>query len=121
MKNFKEKRPWGTYENILEEEYCKVKKIVIEPEQSPSYQYHFRRSEIWCIVKGVGEVTLDDKTRNVTAGDVIKVPIECKHRIKNIGTDKLIFIEIQNGDYFGEDDIVRLEDMYGRAQSIDNN
>ena len=115
MENYKEERPWGTFENLLDKKYCKVKEIVIKPNQRPSYQYHFKRSEVWVIVKGTAQVTLDDVTREVSAGDIVEVPIMCKHRIENISPhDDLIFIEIQQGDYFGEDDIVRLEDDYKR-------
>ena len=108
-------RPWGTYTNILEEDYSKVKKIVINPGESPSYQYHFKRSEIWTIVKGTAEVKLNDELQICKVGDVIFVPKEVKHAVKNIGEDELVFIEIQLGEYFGEDDIVRLEDKYGRV------
>ena len=58
--NYKETRPWGTFENLLDTNYCKVKKIVIKPGQAPSYQYHFKRSEVWIIVQGKGELKLDD-------------------------------------------------------------
>tara|TARA_B100000424_G_scaffold268629_1_gene263796 strand:+ start:1158 stop:1499 length:342 start_codon:yes stop_codon:yes gene_type:complete len=107
-------KPWGSYDNILDEEYTKVKKIIIKPNQSPSYQYHFKRSEIWVIVQGIAEIKIDDIITTHTIGDVIKISKEQKHQPKNIGNDDLIFIEIQIGSYFGEDDIVRLEDMYGR-------
>ncbi len=107
-------KPWGSYENILDEEYTKVKKIVIKPDQSPSYQYHFKRSEIWIIVKGVSEIKIDDNVMRHDVGDIIKIPKESKHQVTNIGETDLIFVEIQLGEYFGEDDIVRLEDKYGR-------
>lgn len=107
-------KPWGSYDNILDEEYTKVKKIIIKPNQSPSYQYHFKRSEIWVIVQGIAEIKIDDIITTHTIGDVINISKEQKHQPKNIGNDDLIFIEIQLGSYFGEDDIVRLEDMYGR-------
>ena len=107
-------KPWGSFINILDEKYTKVKKIIIKPDQSPSYQYHHKRSEIWVIVQGNAEVKIDDVTYKHTVGDVIKIDKEQKHQPKNIGEDDLIFIEIQIGSYFGEDDIVRLEDDYGR-------
>jgi len=107
-------RPWGTYQNILEEEYTKVKKIVIKPGESPSYQYHFKRSEVWVIVQGLAEVKVDDEVMTHNIGSVVGIPKEVKHSIKNIGEDDLIFIEVQLGEYFGEDDIIRLEDKYGR-------
>ncbi len=108
-------RPWGTYKNILEEEYTKVKKIVINPGESPSYQYHFKRSEIWVVVKGIGEVKVDGAVFTLSKGQVISIPVEAKHSIKNIGDEELVFIEIQLGESFEEEDIVRLEDKYGRA------
>ena len=110
--NFK---PWGSFINILDEKYTKVKQIVIKPGESPSYQYHHKRSEIWIIVQGIAEVRLNDVTMIHGVGDIIQIPIEAKHQPKNIGDDDLIFIEIQMGEYFGEDDIVRLEDKYGRV------
>tara|TARA_Y100000310_G_scaffold344109_1_gene455161 strand:- start:668 stop:1012 length:345 start_codon:yes stop_codon:yes gene_type:complete len=111
----KENRPWGSFENLLDTDYCKVKQIVIRPGQAPSYQYHYKRSEVWVVVQGSGELKLDDKITDVGVGQIINVPVEAKHQIKNIGDSDLIFIEVQLGDYFGEDDIVRLEDKYGRV------
>ena len=107
-------KPWGTYQNLLDSTECKVKKIVINPDQRPSYQYHFKRSEIWTVVSGVALITIDGIDKEVTEGEVVKIPLEAKHRIKNIGTKDLIFIEVQVGSYFGEDDIIRIEDDYGR-------
>lgn len=109
------KKPWGTYQNILDENFTKVKKIIIKPNQSPSYQYHFKRSEVWVIVKGTCQVKVDDVIHYYREGDVVLIPKKAKHSIKNIGIDDLIFIEVQLGEYFGEDDIVRLEDNYGRV------
>lgn len=113
--NYKENRPWGEFENLLEEDYCKVKKIIIKPGQAPSYQYHYKRSEVWTIVQGEGQLKMNGEISTVKKGDVVNVPVECKHQIKNTGTEDLIFVEVQLGDYFGEDDIVRIEDNYGRA------
>ena len=108
-------KPWGSYQNILDESYTKVKKVVIKPGESPSYQYHFKRNEIWIIVQGLAEVKIDDVIYNYGIGDVINIPVLSKHQPKNIGFDDLIFVEVQLGDYFGEDDIVRLVDNYGRV------
>jgi mannose-6-phosphate isomerase-like protein (cupin superfamily) len=113
--NYKEERPWGSFENILDEDYCKVKTITIQPGQAPSYQYHFKRSEVYVIVQGKASIKLDDVEKEYTVGDVIKVPVLTKHQVKNIGEDNLIFVEVQLGEYFGEDDIVRIDDKYGRA------
>lgn len=108
-------KPWGSYTNLMDEVYTKVKKIVIKPGQAPSYQYHFKRSEIWIIVKGIAEVKIDDNVTSHIVGDIIKIPKEAKHQVTNIGETDLVFVEIQLGEYFGEDDIVRLEDKYGRV------
>lgn len=107
-------KPWGYYIPILEEDYCKVKKILIKSGEAPSYQYHFKRSEIWVVVKGQGEVKIDDQTTKCKVGSVINVPVQAKHQIKNTGTEDLIFIEVQLGESFEESDIVRVEDKYGR-------
>lgn len=112
--NYKEERPWGIFENLLDVDYCKVKEITINPGQAPSYQYHHKREEIWVITGGSGTLTLDDVESSVKVGSVVKVPVGVKHRIRNNGDEKLTFIEVQLGDYFGEDDIVRLEDDYDR-------
>lgn len=108
-------KPWGSYLNILDESYTKVKKICVKPDQSPSYQYHFKRSEIWVIVQGVAQIKLDDDIFFAQVGDVIQVPKKAKHAVKNIGNKDLIFIEVQLGESFDEDDIVRIEDSYGRV------
>jgi len=107
-------KPWGYYLPILEEDYCKVKKLLIKAGEAPSYQYHFKRSEVWVVVKGQGEVRIDGEVTTCGVGSVITVPVEAKHQIKNTGTDDLIFIEVQLGESFEESDIVRVEDKYGR-------
>lgn len=108
-------RPWGFYTNLLEEEYTKVKKIVVKPGESLSYQYHLKRSEVWVIVKGKAEVKIDDVVMQHKVGDIIRIPVEAVHQVTNTSDDELIFIEVQLGTYFGEDDIIRLEDKYGRV------
>ena len=107
-------KPWGKYATIFEEQYCKVKQIVIKSGEAPSYQYHFNRSEVWIIVQGVGTVKIDGVITECKIGDTITVPVQAKHQIKNTGSQDLIFIEIQLGDSFEESDIVRVEDKYGR-------
>ncbi len=109
-----EERPWGRYEVLLDSDTCKVKRLYINAGHRPSYQYHHKRSEVWTIVEGQGVVTLDDKEIIVTAGTTVEVPVGVKHRICNTGTEDLVFIEVQYGSYFGEDDIVRVEDDYKR-------
>jgi mannose-6-phosphate isomerase-like protein (cupin superfamily) len=113
--NYKEQRPWGTFENLLDVDYCKVKQIIIKPGQAPSYQYHYKRSEVYVIVQGKAAIMLDDVEKEYNVGDTIIIPVLTKHRVTNIGTEDLIFIEVQHGEYFGEDDIVRVNDNYGRV------
>jgi|15BtaG_2_1085339.scaffolds.fasta_scaffold04008_6 mannose-6-phosphate isomerase len=114
--NYTEDRPWGKFENLLEAEYCKVKRITVNPGQRLSYQYHYKRSEVWTVVQGTPVVTLDDKKINLTSGQVIEIPVGSKHRIENNTEHPVVFIEVQHGSYFGEDDIVRLEDDYNRTE-----
>jgi len=110
----KEERPWGEFFILIEEKNFKLKKIVVNPYHKLSYQLHNKRSESWTIIKGEGKVILDDKIIEVKYGDIIKIPLKSKHRIINDSSEKLIFIEVQTGTYFGEDDIIRIEDDYNR-------
>ena len=112
--NYIEERPWGSFENLLDEDYCKVKRIIVKPGQRLSYQYHYKRDECWVIVQGEATVTLDDKIHTFIEGQVVQIEYGTKHRVQNEETEDLIFIETQTGTYFGEDDIVRLEDDYNR-------
>ena len=107
-------RPWGKYEVLIDEKNCKVKKITVKPGGRLSYQYHYKRSEIWVIVQGEAVATLDEIETVYRKGEVVVVPVGTSHRIENRQEEDLKFIEIQTGTYFGEDDIVRLEDDYGR-------
>ena len=109
-----EYRPWGKYEILHEEENCKVKKITVKPGGRLSYQYHHKRSEVWTVVKGEAYMLLDDELSLHTYGETIIIPQGTKHRVANKGQDDLVFIEVQHGSYFGEDDIVRIEDDYNR-------
>lgn len=111
-------RPWGTYFVLNDENTCKVKKIIVQPNQRLSYQYHNHRSEIWTIVYGKALVIIDEVEHYLEKGDVIKIPQSARHRIQNVGSDELIFIEVQLGTYFGEDDIIRLQDDYQREDDI---
>ena len=107
-------RPWGTYETILESDNYKVKRIVVKPNSQLSLQSHKYRSEHWIIVSGNGIVLLNDEKIEVFKDDNIYIKNGDKHRMSNNSSDDLVFIEVQNGDYLGEDDIVRYEDDYGR-------
>ena len=108
-------RPWGAYTVLAEAGDFKVKTIEVQPSQRLSYQQHQRRSEHWFVVGGGGVVTLDGHDHPVQRGDSIDVPVGVAHRVHNTGALPLVFVEVQHGDYFGEDDIVRLDDDYGRA------
>ena len=110
-----DERPWGSFTVLDEGENFKVKRIEVLPGKRLSYQKHARRAEHWMVVAGAGLVTLDDEEITVRAGETVDVPTGAKHRVENPGTEKLIFIEIQRGDYLGEDDIVRFSDDYGRG------
>ncbi len=107
-------RPWGRYEVLQESSTHKVKCIWVDPGKRLSYQLHRKRAEHWFIVKGLGEVTIDGEVRRVEAGDSVQFGIGVLHRIANTGEQELIFVEVQTGTYFGEDDIERVEDDFGR-------
>jgi len=110
-----DERPWGNYTVIDDAEGHKVKRIVVLPGRRLSYQKHSRRAEHWFVLQGEGAVTLDGARHIVGAGEAIDVPSGAAHRMENPGPVELVFIEVQHGDYFGEDDIVRLQDDFGRA------
>ena len=110
----REERPWGRYFVIQDEINFKLKRIEVEPGQRLSYQYHFKRSEAWTIIEGEAIVTLDGIEIKYTKGQTVLIPQGMKHRVENKSTNLLIFIEVQTGSYFGEDDIVRIEDDYNR-------
>ncbi len=109
-------RPWGQYEVLSDAPDHKVKRIFVEPGRRISYQRHTQRSEHWFFVQGRGLAVLDDTEFSVSPGDTIDIPAGTAHRIENLHeNDPLVFIEVQHGTYFGEDDIIRLEDDYGRV------
>ena len=112
-------RPWGEYRVLEDREDYKVKRIDVLPGKRLSYQRHERRSEHWIIVRGRARVTLDGKELIRGLGETVDIPAHAAHRIESIGDDVLTFVEIQQGDYFGEDDIERLEDDFGRAGTKD--
>ncbi|MEA2094143.1 MAG: phosphomannose isomerase type II C-terminal cupin domain [Pseudomonadota bacterium] len=108
-------RPWGEYVVLADEPDHKVKRLTVLPGKRLSLQRHRRRQEHWYFITGTGVVTLDDDEIQVTAGSTIDIPHLTRHRIANPGTGPLVFIEVQRGDYFGEDDIERFEDDFGRV------
>ena len=109
-----DERTWGRYFVLHDEPNYKVKRIEVESNQRLSYQYHFKRAEAWTIVQGEATVTLDGVDKIYTVGETAIIPLSAKHRVANMGAELLIFIEVQTGDFFGEDDIVRIEDDYSR-------
>jgi len=108
-------RPWGFYEILSDSADHKVKRITVYPGQRLSYQRHFRRSEHWYVIRGKAVVTKNNEDIELISGQAIDLPVRTWHRIRNPGTEDMVFIEVQTGDYFGEDDIERSEDDYGRV------
>ncbi|NDG52849.1 MAG: cupin domain-containing protein [Flavobacteriia bacterium] len=114
-------RPWGYYEVLLDETYCKVKRIIVKPNQRLSYQYHEKRAEVWTVVSGVATITINGNTREYQPGESAIIPLGAKHRMANAQDDEdMILIEVQTGTYFGEDDIIRIEDDYDRDSDHDH-
>ena len=111
-----DRRPWGSFTVLDEGAGYKVKRIEVLAGKRLSYQRHARRAEHWMVVAGTARVTLDGGDIVVGCGETVDIPVGAAHRIENPGTDTLVFIEIQRGDYLGEDDITRLEDDFGRVE-----
>lgn len=111
-----DRRPWGTFTVLDEGENFKVKRIEVLPGKRLSYQQHAQRAEHWVVVQGTAKVTLDGRDSLVTPGQAVDIPIGMAHRVENPGTELLVFIEVQRGTYLGEDDIVRLQDDFGRVE-----
>lgn len=109
-----DRRPWGSFTVLDEGQGYKVKRIEVLAGKRLSYQRHARRTEHWMIVSGTSRVTLDGREIIARSGETVDIAIGAAHRIENPGDELLIFIEIQRGDYLGEDDITRLEDDFGR-------
>jgi mannose-6-phosphate isomerase len=111
-------RPWGNYTVLsADQPDHKVKRLVVHPGKRLSYQRHSQRAEHWFIVAGTATVTLDGTLIEVPAGGAIDIPRESAHRIANEGSADVVLIEVQRGTYFGEDDIVRLQDDFGRVEA----
>ncbi len=108
-------RPWGHYETLHLSERYQVKQIIVEPGASLSLQRHHHRAEHWIVVKGTAKVTIDQEVKLLTENQSIYVPLGAVHRLENPGLIPLTLIEVQSGPYLGEDDIVRLEDVYARV------
>ncbi len=110
-----DERPWGSFTVLDEGEGFKVKRIEVLPEKRLSYQKHAHRAEHWFVVEGTAKITLDGAEIIKKAGEAIDIPLGAAHRVENPGDELMIFIEVQRGDYLGEDDIVRFEDDFGRS------
>jgi len=111
-----DERPWGRYEVLEERPGFKVKVLEVNPGARLSLQRHAQRGEHWVIVQGVADVVCGDQELQLGRGEHIHIPPQTKHRLGNSGPEPLAIIEVQLGDYLGEDDIVRLEDDYKRAR-----
>ena len=111
-----DERPWGNFTVVDEGQDYKVKRIEVYPGKRLSYQRHARRAEHWYVVRGIAKVTLNGVDILVKKGETVDIAIGDAHRVENASeSEKLIFVEVQTGDYFGEDDIERLEDDFGRS------
>ncbi|MBN2479071.1 MAG: phosphomannose isomerase type II C-terminal cupin domain [Parachlamydiales bacterium] len=108
-------RPWGTYQTLKMSKCTQVKWIEVKPKSKLSLQKHFKRSEHWVVVEGSPTVTIDKTKKKLSQNDHIFIPIESIHRIENETDSKVIIVEVQIGSYLGEDDIERIEDIYGRT------
>jgi len=109
-------RPWGSYTVLEDADDCKVKRLVVKPGQVLSLQSHQRRCEHWTVVRGTAKVRLGDKEFLLEQNQSTYIPLDTLHRLENPGSDDVHLIEVQTGDYFGEDDIERFEDIYGRVK-----
>ncbi len=108
-------RPWGHYLVLFEEPGYKVKQFVVRPRMRLSLQRHAKRSEHWFVVCGEALVTRNEEKLRRAAGESVDIPLGAIHRVESLGPDDLVIVEIQRGDYVGEDDIERLSDDFGRA------
>ncbi|MEB3311554.1 MAG: phosphomannose isomerase type II C-terminal cupin domain [Snowella sp.] len=110
-----ETRPWGSFTTLEEGPGYKIKRIEVNPGHRLSLQMHYHRSEHWIVLSGTAKVTCDEKIEVLEANQSTYVPQCSAHRLENPGVIKLVIIEVQNGDYLGEDDIVRFQDDYARG------
>lgn len=116
MTNKIEKRPWGSFEVIQESEKYKIKRLIVEKDEILSLQKHYHRSEHWVVVQGCAKVLVGEKEMILNKDQSVYIPIDTLHRLENVGKIPLIIIEVQSGDYLGEDDIIRFEDKYKRNE-----
>jgi mannose-6-phosphate isomerase-like protein (cupin superfamily) len=109
-----DERPWGRWDMLDEDQSYKVKRLLVKPGHRLSLQFHHHRAENWIVAKGEAIVTVGEKVIDLKEGEHVFIPKEVVHRLENKAAEDLIIIEVQNGDYLGEDDLVRVEDDYGR-------
>ncbi len=112
---YSETRPWGAFHVLDEHTGFKVKRISVNASGRLSLQSHKHRSEHWTVVKGTATVTVDEAVLTLVRGQSIDIPLGAKHRLENLGSELVEIIEVQFGDYLGEDDIVRYDDIYNRV------
>jgi mannose-6-phosphate isomerase-like protein (cupin superfamily) len=111
----KDHRPWGWFESLTIDEKFQVKKIHVHPGASLSLQSHKYRAEHWIVVSGVAEVTIDEEVKLISENQSVYIPLGAIHRMRNTGEKPMKLIEVQTGTYFGEDDIIRYDDIYSRT------
>jgi mannose-1-phosphate guanylyltransferase/mannose-6-phosphate isomerase len=111
----KDHRPWGWFETLVVGERFHVKRIVVQPGAALSLQSHHHRSEHWIVVEGTARVTIDEDVKLVSENQSVYIPLGAVHRMENPGKVPMALIEVQTGGYFGEDDIIRYEDVYARS------
>ena len=109
-------RPWGFYKSTIYSSHAQAKIITVFPNSELSLQEHKKREEHWVVIKGKGKVVLGESVLDVYPGKYIYIPKGCKHQIINDSNENILFSEVQLGDYFGEDDIIRYSDKYGRVR-----
>ncbi|MFC1720223.1 mannose-1-phosphate guanylyltransferase/mannose-6-phosphate isomerase [Pseudomonadota bacterium] len=109
-------RPWGSFSILEDAPDCKVKRLVVKPGQVLSLQMHHKRAEHWTVISGVAKVRLGEKEFLLNPNESMYIPLETQHRLENPGSEDVHLIEVQTGEYFGEDDIIRYEDIYGRIR-----
>src|SRR6266567_7802232 len=114
-------RPWGTWEVLATGDRYTLKRIKVLPGHRLSLQYHRHRSEHWTIVQGFAEVELDDAVHQMSSGKHIHIPVGALHRVRALGSEPLVFLEIQVGRVLDENDIVRVSDDYGRVEPLAEN
>ena len=112
-------RPWGTYTVLEENKSFKIKRIEVKPGQRLSLQMHYHRSEHWIVVSGSARVTCGERESVINVNESTFIPIGVQHRLENPGVIPLTIIEVQSGEYLGEDDIVRFQDDYHRCEEAE--